>query len=62
VQNIVLVEEKLKEGAKTHFLKIHCRAPYKNTRQWYNFAVRHTKTHGKLVVFAVRFSKAHGKG
>jgi hypothetical protein len=52
----------LKEGVKTHFLKIHCRAPYKNARQWYNFAVRHTKTHGKLVVFAVRFSKAHDKG
>jgi hypothetical protein len=32
-----------------------------NARQCCNFAVRHTKTHGKLLVFAVRFSKAHGK-
>jgi hypothetical protein len=45
---------------KTQFLKIHC-PPIKNARQYYNFAVRHTKTHGKLVVVAVRFSKAHGK-
>jgi hypothetical protein len=46
---------------KTQFLKIHCRAPKQNARQCCNFAVRHAKTHGKLLVFAVRFSKAHGK-
>jgi hypothetical protein len=56
------VEEKLKEGAKTQFLKIHCRAPYENARQCCNFAVRHTKTHDKLVVFAVCCSKTHGHG